>query len=129
MSAHWIKNDDGSPRMAIAHIQDVTEMKEAEEERKNLQAQLAAATEMAHLGHWEYDIRSDTYTFNDHFYRIFQTSAEKVGGYTMSSAAYASRFVHPDDQDVVGHGIRKAMETSEPNFNLKNRASLFICGR
>jgi len=119
VSAHWIKNDDGSHRMAIAHVQDITERKEAEEERKNLQARLVAAMELAHLGHWEYDIESDTFTFNDHFYRIFDTSAEKVGGYTMSSSAYACRFVHPEDRYVVEQEILKTLETSDPNFSRK----------
>ena len=119
VSAHWIKNDDGSHRMAIAHIQDITERKEAEEERRNLQAQLAAAMELAHLGHWEYEVESDTFTFNDHFYRIFRTSAEKVGGYTMSAAEYASRFTHPDDRHIVGQEIRKFLETSDPKFSRK----------
>ena len=119
VSAHWIKNDDGSHRMAIAHIQDITERKEAEEERKNLQAQLAAAMEMAHLAPWEYDIENDTFTFNDHFYRIFRTSAEKVDRYTMSSVEYASRFVHPDDRHIVEQEIMKAIETSDPGFSRK----------
>lgn len=115
--AHWIKNDDGSHRMAIAHIQDITEWKEAEEERKSLQVQLAAAMELAHLGHWEYDVESDTFSFNDHFYKIFRTSAESVGGYTMSWAEYASRFIPLDDRHLVEQEIRKAVETSDPNFS------------
>jgi len=115
--AHWIKNDDGSHRMAVAHIQDITERKEAEEERKNLQAQLAAAIELAHLGHWEYDVGSDTFNFNEHFYRIFRTSAEKVGGNNMSSADYATRFIPPDDRFIVAQEIRKSIETSDPNFS------------
>ncbi len=117
--AHWIKNDDGSNRMAIAHIQDITERKEAEEDRKNLQARLAAAMELAHLGHWEYDVESDTFTFNDQFYRIFRTSAEKVGGYTMSLEQYTSRFIHPDDRDLVDQEILKIRETLDPNVNRK----------
>lgn len=117
--AHWIKNDDGSHRMAIAHIQDITEWKEAEEERKNLQVRLAAAMKLAHLGHWEYDVGSDTFTFNDQFYRIFRTSAESVGSYTMSWGEYASRFIPPDERHLVEQEIRKAIETSNPNFRRK----------
>ncbi len=52
---------------------------------------------MAHLGHWEYDVAEDLFTFNDQFYKIFRTTAEEVGGYKMSSADYARQFVHPDD--------------------------------
>jgi PAS domain S-box-containing protein len=81
------------------------------------EAQLSNALEMAHLGHWEYDIAKNLFTFNDQFYNIFRTTVEKVGGYTMHSAEYAQRFVHPDDLDVVGEEIRKSIETTDPHLN------------
>jgi PAS domain S-box-containing protein len=120
VSAHWIKNDDGSHRMAIAHVQDITERKKAEEDRKRLQTRLAAAMELAHLGHWEYDVESDTFTFNDQFYRIFGTTAERIGGYTLSSEQYASRFLHPDDKAIVEQEIQRLREASSSDVNRKN---------
>ncbi len=98
-------------------FQDITERKRTDEEQKRLQAQLANALEIAHLGPWEYDVADDLFTFNDYFYKIFRTTAEEVGGYTISSADYAGRFVHPDEIAVVGEGIRKAIETDDPNFS------------
>jgi len=50
VSAHWIKNDDGSHRMAIAHIQDITDRKQAEEERKKLENQVRQAQKMESIG-------------------------------------------------------------------------------
>ncbi|MCX5826269.1 MAG: PAS domain S-box protein [Deltaproteobacteria bacterium] len=101
----------------IMNIRDITERKRAEEELQANKAQLSNALEMAHLGHWEYDVANDLFTFNDHFYNIFRTTVEQVGGYTMHSAEYAHRFVHPDDMDVVGEETRKAIETTDPHFN------------
>ena len=72
---------------------------------------------IARLGYWEYDIADDLFTFNDHFYAIFRTSAEQVGGYRMSSARYARLFIHPDDRPVVGLETRKAIESTDPNFS------------
>jgi PAS domain S-box-containing protein len=95
---------------------DITERKRAEEERYKLQSQLSNALEMAHLGHWEYDVANDLFTFNDHFYKIFRTTAKQVGGYSMSPAEYARLFVHPDDIPVVREEIRKAIQTNDPNF-------------
>ncbi len=96
-----------------------------EEELKNLQAQLHNAMEIAHLGYWEYDVANDLFIFNDPFYKIFRTTANKVGSYSMSSAEYAERFVHPDDRDVVGIEIRKAIESPDPHFTrqLEHRIS------
>lgn len=90
--------------------------KEIDERRKN-EAQLANACEMARLGPWEYDGEKDLFTFTDSFYAIFGTTAEQVGGYTMSSADYAKRFVHPEDISVVASEIRKGMEIDEPHFS------------
>lgn len=80
----------------VAANRDITEHKRAEESLRKSEEFLANAVEMAHLGHWEYDVAGDIFTFNDYFYRIFHTSAAQVGGYTMSSAEYARRFVHPE---------------------------------
>ncbi|MGA9362789.1 MAG: PAS domain S-box protein [Bacteroidota bacterium] len=100
-----------------AFFRDITERKRVEAALRTSEAQLSNAVKMAHLGHWEYDVASDLFTFNDHFYAMFRTTAEQVGGYTMSSSQYAQRFVHPDDMPVVGVEIRKALETTDPQFS------------
>ncbi len=96
---------------------DITERKRAEAALRTSEAQLSNALTMAHLGHWEYDVIEDLFTFNDHFYKIFRSTAEQVGGYTMSSAEYARRFVHPDDIHVVGDEIRKSLESHDPHYS------------
>ncbi len=77
------------------------------------QAQLAEALTISHLGNWEYDVYKDIFTFNDQFYSVFRTTAEKVGGYKMSSTDYARKFVHPDDAALVGSEIQKALDSKE----------------
>jgi two-component system cell cycle sensor histidine kinase/response regulator CckA len=109
-------DDSGQPIRFIGTIMDITERKQAEEELKTNKAKLSNALEMAHLGHWEYDAANDLFTFNDQFYNIFRTTVEQVGGYTMHSAEYAHRFIHPDDIHLVGEETRKAIETTDPHF-------------
>jgi two-component system, sensor histidine kinase PdtaS len=96
---------------------DITEQKKAEEKLRTSEAQLSNALQIAHAGHWEYDVVSDTFSFNDNFYKIFRTSAEEVGGYRMSSSEYARRFCHPDDADQLAKETRMAIETTDPLFN------------
>jgi PAS domain S-box-containing protein len=98
-------------------VSDISERKQAETALRESAAQLSNAMKIAHLGYWEYDVASDLFTFNDHFYAIFRTTAEQVGGYTLSSAEYAERFVHPDDRQEVGKEIQKALEATDPNFS------------
>jgi PAS domain S-box-containing protein len=96
---------------------DIAERKRAELSLRTKEQELSNAMKIAHLGHWEYDVASDLFTFNDQFYSIFRTTAHHAGGYTMSSAQYAQRFVHPDDRALVGSEIQKAMETSDPQYS------------
>ncbi len=93
------------------------ERKRIEKERENLQTELSNALDMAQLGHWEYDVANDLFTFNDHFYKSFRTTAEQEGGYTMSSAEFLSRFIHPDEVSFVETTYRKAMESTDPKVS------------
>ena len=80
------------------------------------EARLAHALELARAGHWEYDVGSDLFTFNDHFYRIFRTTAAEVGGYQMSSGDYARRFCHPEDIGIVGDEIRGLIDAPDASY-------------
>ena len=113
--AEW--TDDGKPLWMYGTQQDITSQVRAEESLKNSEIQLSNALQMAKAGHWEYDVESDTFTFNDNFYRIFRTTADEVGGYTMSSAEYARRFLHTEDAHMVAEENRRALETDDPSYN------------
>ncbi len=81
------------------------------------QARLAEATVMADLGTWDYDVDRDEFAFNDRFYSLLHTTVAEQGGYRMPSATYASRFVHPEDQAMVGQEIGKALATTDANYS------------
>ena len=95
---------------------DIAERKKAEERLKETTSQLSIAAEIAKLGYWEHDLTRDLFTFTDQFYAIFKTTAEKVGGYTMTSKRYIELFVHPEDSTVVGEEIAKAIQSDDPDF-------------
>jgi PAS domain S-box-containing protein len=106
-------------RIRVLEQQALQHAREREQfaiEQENLYAKLSNAIEMAHLGPWEYDVDSDVFTFNDHFYKLFRTTVEQIGGYRMPSAEYARRFVHPDDVPKVGEEIRRMLESDDPHF-------------
>lgn len=101
---------------AVQNARSYTELQHSQE-------LLSDALRVARIGNWEYDLEKDLFTFNDHFYSIFRTSAEQVGGYKISSADYARIFVHPDDAALVGAEIQKSIESKERFFqaNLEHR--------
>ncbi len=109
--------EDGARKGLIILGRDITERKRMEEALRQSEDQLAKAMRMAAAGHWHYDVARDTFTFNDNFYRIFRTTAEKVGGYRMSSAEYARRFCHPDDAHIVGEEVRAAIQAGDSRYS------------
>jgi PAS domain S-box-containing protein len=108
---------DGVSVGRVWSFSNITERKQAEDALRVREAQLSNALKIAQLGHWEYDVAGDRFTFNDHFYEMLHTTAEQVGGYTMSSSEYVRRFVHPGDVAIVGTAIRKALETADPQYS------------
>ncbi len=87
-------------------------------------AQLLNALKLARAGAWQYEVEPDRFTFNEQFYSIYHTSAQAIGGYTMRSAEYINRFVHPDDAALVRRVIERAIATDNPALSdeLEHRA-------
>lgn len=118
-----LRDAEGTIVGVLGTYEDITERKRAEAKQKKLQDQLFDAMKIARLGHWEYDVIHDTFTFNDQFYNILRTTVEQAGGYTMSAAEYARRFIHPEDRDFVREESRKAIDADDPrsDWQLEHR--------
>jgi PAS domain S-box-containing protein len=115
-SASIIRDTYGKTLYYDGTVENITERKIAEESLQKSETMLEEAMKIAKLGTWEYDVALDQFTFNDQFYILFRTTAEREGGYIMSSAQYAKKFVHPDDMHQVGEETRKALETNDPDY-------------
>ncbi|MGD9611603.1 MAG: PAS domain S-box protein [Kiritimatiellia bacterium] len=101
----------------LSSINDLTARKQAEEKLRESEARLSTALDMARAGYWEYDVDADVFTFNDHFYRVYKTTAAQAGGYRMSAAEYARRFCSPEDAAVVAREVAAAIAAEEPGFS------------
>jgi len=100
-------------------VQDITERKKTEAALIKRDSQLTLAAEMAKLGYWENDIVNDVLTFNDQFYAIYKTTAEEMGGYTMSSGRYAELFLPPEDRKIVAASIAEGIHSDDASFSFK----------
>jgi len=121
MSASVIELDGIKHILSITR--NITERKRIEDALHISESKLSEATQIANLCFWEYNFENDVFTFNDQFYKLYNTTAENEGGYLMSSANYTQRFVHPDDAQVVAAEIQKGLQSNELNFisNLDHR--------
>ncbi len=101
----------------LAHkILRAVEHQSVEKSLVKSQIQLAEAMDLAHLVTWEYDVASGIFTFNDRFYALYGTTAEREGGYQMPAEVYAREFVHPDEVSVVWDETHNAMTATDPDY-------------
>lgn len=140
-NASIYKDENGEVTGVFAAARDITELKIAEkalitahdnlevkvnERTKELEeaynalsegkSKLRIAMDIAKVVSWEYDVESDMFTFDDHFYALYGTTAKKEGGTKMLSEEYARKFIPPEESPLVGKTIAKALKTDDPNF-------------
>ena len=94
-------------------LSNAIERKRSEKEKDNLQKKLSDALEIARLGPYEFDFKRNVFVFNDHFYKIFRTTTEQMGGNTMPPDEYFRRFVHPDDLQYLQESYQELIETTD----------------
>jgi len=102
---------------AVQNARLYTEAEITRQEAQKTTAQLSEALRIAKLANWEYDVARDRFIFNDEFYSIFHTNAEREGGYELSSAQYAERLVYPEDLPMVGAEIEKALASKDQHYS------------
>jgi PAS domain S-box-containing protein len=100
----------------ISLVRDITDRKlAAEATRRNEQA-LTEAQALAHLGSWDWEIRSDTLRWSDELCRIFGVDP---GTFTPTFEDYMDR-IHPDDREAVQAVIGRAF-TEGGSFTFEHR--------
>jgi len=87
----------GGKPAVIAVAFDITERKKAEKELKKSQYILSKAQEIAHIGNWAWNLKTDKMNWSDEGFRIFGLSP---GELEPTLEWFLSR-VHPDDRDTV----------------------------
>ncbi len=96
---------------------EVDERRQAEERLKESERYLSMAQGMAHIGHWQFDIRTQRVTGSDELYHIFGLDHHRD---TMDSFM---EIIHPDDRDRLTASLVKGIELSE-NWDMEYRLIL-----
>jgi PAS domain S-box-containing protein len=95
---------------------DITERKHTEQALRESEARLATAMDIARLVNWEFDVASGMFTFNDRFYALYETTADREGGTLMAAEMYMQEFVYPEDRPAVLASIQKILTTTDPEY-------------
>ncbi|MBN2390197.1 MAG: MEKHLA domain-containing protein [Anaerolineae bacterium] len=115
-----VLNTAGRPISLAAIFRDVTEGKRAQVALQESEQRLSEALNIAQMGYWTLDIATNTFTFNDQYYKaILNTTAEEVGGYALAAEEFAQRFVVPEDAPLVAENARLAIESPDPDFQIQ----------
>jgi diguanylate cyclase (GGDEF)-like protein/PAS domain S-box-containing protein len=105
-----IRNEGGEPAYLQGILTDVTERRVAEAALRKSEASLAESQRIAHLGTWEWDVRTDEVWWSDETYRIYGFTP---GGVVPSLKAFMN-VVHPDDNALLLTAIDEAVNEGKP---------------
>jgi PAS domain S-box-containing protein len=84
---------------------DITDMNEAQETLRHSQRMLTMTMDLAKMAYWSYDKGKNLFTFDDHFYALYGTSADEMGGLQMSPEDYIRKFIPPDEMERIAEVI------------------------
>lgn len=76
-----IRDDGGVPVRINEAIQDITEQVRARELLRDSEEHLKNAERLAHLGHWQWDIRTNRVSGSEEMYRIFGKPPDFIPSY------------------------------------------------
>ncbi|MFZ5906669.1 MAG: PAS domain S-box protein [Nitrospirota bacterium] len=86
-------------------VRDLTERKKAQEALRASEERLAEAQKIAHLGNWDWDIRTNELYWSEEIYSIFGLTP---GQFASTYDAFLSS-VHPDDRQLVNSSVNEAL--------------------
>lgn len=102
---------EGEVRGFFVLVTDISERRQIEKEVEQSRTRLAEAERLARLGSWEWDIPNGKMTCSDGLFGIYGISAEEFEG---TYQPEGSKYVHPDDREMVETEMRNAVETGAP---------------
>ncbi len=92
-----VRDDDGHRIGWLHRVAEHTEQKQLLDSLRHREQLLAAAQAIAQIGSWEWDVATDTVTWSDQLYRIYNVDPDEF------AATYQAflQFIHPEDRPMV----------------------------
>ncbi|MDP3399312.1 MAG: PAS domain S-box protein [Bacteroidales bacterium] len=99
---------------------DITKRKRGEAKLKRSEYLLNKAQEIAHVGSWSLDLKTNKLTWSDEIFRIFGLDRNECEQ-TYKTFIEA---VHPDDRETVDSAYRTSIEKGQDTYEIEHRVVL-----
>lgn len=106
---------DGRPLRMLGTHTNINELKLTEEQLRNNQLWLKMAESTAHLGHWNLEIPTGTYTWSDEVYKIYGVDPLSF----QPTYAHALEIIHPDDREYRRQVNAKILQEGKVDFEYR----------
>ena len=104
----------GGETRLLAIVRDITARKRIEEEVKRTKEQLEEAQQIAGVGNWEWDVRTNKVTLSEEAYRIFNIARDQYKG----TYEAIMKLVHPVDRPGIERALAETTaQRKETSFN------------
>ncbi|WP_193767587.1 PAS domain S-box protein [Halorientalis pallida] len=111
-----IRDESDRIDYVVAVIEDVTVRHSQARELERQLDLFQKAQDIAKVGAWEYDVRTESLYWTDQVYDLFGLSSD-----TTLTPESATELYHPDDQESIRDAFRRAIDDGEP-YDLELRA-------
>jgi len=115
-----IKDEQGNILGVVVVFRDISERKVLSKS----EASLKRLQEIAHLGSWELDLRTNTLTWSDEIFRIFGIKSQEF------KATYDAfiEAVHPEDRELVDKAYTGSLKENRDEYEVEHRIIKKDCG-
>ena len=108
-----LRDSSGEIVGVVATVRDVTERKRTETRLRESENLLAQAEQLANLGSWEVDVRTETLKWSAHYYRMLGRKPQP----DPLQFCHGVDVIHPDDLERANRDMKLLIETGRPLDN------------
>lgn len=104
-----------NPKYYYSFITDITQRKQIENALKNSEQNLAEAQHIAHIGSWEWNLKTGNINWSNELYSIYGVDPNI---FTPTLTSFTD-FIHPDDEKYVNQHVKLLSEGKSQNFDFR----------